>query len=165
MIGSSRTSRGKGLWIVPAAAGMLGILLSASCAPKVDTDAISQDLKQLDEEWSRAAGGRDAEAVASFYAENAVAYPPGAPVAVGRAAAKEVWASYFALPDFSISWSADRAGVSQSGDLGYTAGHYEDSYLGPDSTLVTEKGKFLCIWAKQADGSWKAVQDMWNSDS
>jgi ketosteroid isomerase-like protein len=55
--------------------------------------------------------------------------------------------------------------VSKSGDLGFTAGTYEDSFRGPGGTLVTEKGKYLCTWAKQGDGTWKATHDMWNSDA
>jgi ketosteroid isomerase-like protein len=30
---------------------------------------------------------------------------------------------------------------------------------------VTDKGKYLTIYAKQADGSWKAIADTFNSDS
>jgi ketosteroid isomerase-like protein len=55
--------------------------------------------------------------------------------------------------------------VSKSGDLGFTSGTYEDSFRGPDGALVTEKGKYLCTWGKQADGTWKAIHDMWNTDA
>jgi len=29
---------------------------------------------------------------------------------------------------------------------------------------ATEKGKYLTVWKKQADGSWKVIEDMFNSD-
>jgi len=64
---------------------------------------------------------KDVEAVASFYAEDAIAYPPNQPAAVGRAAAKKVWAAYFADPTFSISWKTVHAGVSKSGDIRLTS--------------------------------------------
>ncbi|HEY7369212.1 MAG TPA: nuclear transport factor 2 family protein, partial [Thermoanaerobaculia bacterium] len=66
-------------------------------------------LAKLDDEWSTAAVARDVDRVASFYAEDAIAYPPGEPVAVGKAAAKKVWAAYFSDPSFSISWKTLRA--------------------------------------------------------
>jgi ketosteroid isomerase-like protein len=122
-------------------------------------------LAKLDDDWSKAAATREAERVASFYDEDAIAYPPNEPMTIGRAAAKKVWAAYFADPSFSISWKTLHAGVAKSGDLGFTTGTYEDSYKGPDGKLVTEKGKYVCIWKKQADGSWKAIHDTWNSDS
>ncbi len=106
---------------------------------------------------------KNAERVASFYAEEAIAYPPNEPVAVGKAAAKKVWAAYFSDPTFTISWKTAHAEVT--GDLGYTAGPYEASFKGPDGKTVNEKGKYLCVWKKQNDGTWKAVHDMWNTDS
>ncbi len=165
MNGFSRAKSLQGLRSILAAAGAVAVLLSASCAPAVDTDAIAKALTQLDEDWSKAAATRNADSVASFYAANAIAYPPNEPIAIGQPAAKKVWASYFADSTFSISWKTDHAGVSKSGDLGFTAGTYEDSFRGPDGTLVTEKGKYVCTWAKQTDGTWKAIHDIWNTDS
>jgi len=150
---------------IVATIGVAVVLLSPSCRPAVDTNAIATELTQLDDAWSRAAATRNADTVASFYAADAIAYPPNAAIAIGQAAAKEVWASYFADSTFSISWKTEHAEVSNSGDLGFTAGTYEDSFRGPDGALVTERGKYLCVWAKQADGSWKATHDMWNADA
>ena len=82
--------RWNGLGSIAAAAGLLAALLSTSCAPKVDTAAIAQELTRLDDDWSAAAATKNAAKVAAFYAEDAVAYPPGEPVSVGRAAAEKV---------------------------------------------------------------------------
>jgi ketosteroid isomerase-like protein len=35
---------------------------------------------------------------------------------------------------------------------------------GPKGKPMSDKGKYLTIYRKQADGSWKAVEDMLNSD-
>jgi len=145
--------------------GALGILASTSCAPSADTTAIARTLTQLDDDWSKAAATRNVDSVASFYAADAIAYPPNEPIAIGQAAAKKVWAAYLADSTFSISWKTEHAGASRSADLGFTTGSYEDSFTGPDGKRVAEKGKYVCIWAKQADGSWKAIHDAWNSDS
>ncbi len=144
---------------------VVGMLVSISCAPKVDTDAISKELTRLDDDWSKSAAAKDAEKVASFYAADAIVYPPNAPTVHGQASAKKAWASFFTDSTFTISWKTVFAEVSKSGDLGFTTGTYEDSYRKPDGTLVSEKGKYLCTWEKQADGTWKATHDMWNSDS
>jgi ketosteroid isomerase-like protein len=138
------------------------LLFSARSAHAAGVEANAKVLAQLDDDWSKAAGTRDAERVASFYADDALAYPPGAPLAVGRAAAQRVWASYFVNSTFKISWKTDHASIN--GDLGFTSGAYEDSYKGADGKLVTEAGKYVCVWKKQKDGSWKAVHDIWNAD-
>jgi len=133
------------------------VLLAASLA------YLAKALAKLDDDWCKAAVARNVDLVASFYAEDAIAYPPDAPAAVGRAAAKKVWAGYFSDPSFKISWKTTHAAVN--GDLGYTTGTYEDSFKGPDGKTVDEKGKYVCVWKKQKDGTWKAIHDMWNNDS
>jgi ketosteroid isomerase-like protein len=149
--------------LVPILAAACSVLFSTSPV-RAHIDENAKALAQLDEDWSKAAATRDAERVASFYADEAVVYPPNEPAAVGRAAARKVWAGYFTDPSFAISWKTLHAGVSASGDLGYTAGTYEDSFKGPDGKLVTEKGKYVCTWRKR-DGAWRALHDIWNTDS
>jgi ketosteroid isomerase-like protein len=147
---------------------LLGVTTAALPKTAVAGEAMSDEpraLAKLDDEWSAAAGKRDADAVASFYADDAVVYPPGEPVAIGRAAAQKVWAAYFAEPSFKISWKTLHAGVADSGEMGFTSGSYECSLNGADGNPVVEKGKYLCMWRKGADGNWKAVHDMWNADS
>ena len=144
---------------------VIGSSVSAKTSADDKMSAKAKMLIKLDDDWSAAAVARDVDRVASFYAEDAIAYPPSEPVAVGRAAAKKVWATYFADPTFSISWKTLHAEVSKSGELGYTSGTYEASYKGPDGKPVAERGKYLCTWKLQGDGTWKAVHDMWNTDA
>jgi ketosteroid isomerase-like protein len=129
----------------------------------IDSSPEAKALAKLDDDWSAAAGTRDAKRVASFYADDAIAYPPSAPMAVGKAAAEKVWAGAFADPTYNLSWKTSHAEVV--GALGYTSGTYEDSYKGPDGKTVRGTGKYLCVWKKQKDGSWKALHDMWNTDA
>jgi ketosteroid isomerase-like protein len=145
------------------------VVLLAGGFARAAGDASAEDgaktLTKLDDDWSKAAATRDAARVASFYADDAIAYPPNEPMAVGKAAAEKVWATYLSDPSFSISWKTSHAGVAKSGELGFTTGTYEDSFKRPDGTLVNEKGKYVCVWKKQSDGTWKAIHDTWNADS
>jgi len=159
----SRYPRPRGLQAIFSSIGAAALLFIAACAAQMPVDdSAAEALTQLDDDWSMAASTKDAAKVASFYAIDAVAYPPNAPVANGREAAQKIWEDYFALPDFSISWRTTHAG--SSGNLGYTTGTYEDSYTDPDGNTVHDIGKYVCIWKKQADGSWKAIHDTWNVD-
>ena len=117
----------------------------------------------LDNDWSNAAVAKNVDRVASFYAADAVVYPPNEPIAVGRAAARKVWARYFADPTYQVSWKTTSAGVENN--TGWTAGTYQDSWKGSDGKTIVGKGKYLCVWRKGADGKWKAIHDMWNSDT
>jgi len=152
----------KGICAALVCVAILTVLAVSMAARASDMDAAAQALVRLDDDWSDAAATRDAAKVASFYAEDAIAYPPGATAAHGRAESQAVWASYFAEPTFQISWKTTHAQVE--GDLGFTSGTYEDSYKGAEGATVHENGKYLCVWQKQSDGSWKAIHDMWNTD-
>jgi len=120
-------------------------------------------LVAADKAWSNAAIAKNVNGVASFYAEDGIAYPPNEPIAVGQTAARKVWANYFADPSFEISWQTTSAGVAR--DIGWTAGTYKDSFKRQDGKTVVEIGKYLTVWRKGADGKWKAIHDMWNPDS
>jgi ketosteroid isomerase-like protein len=148
-----------------SALAVVAFLFAAIPALAADMDAKAKVLVKLDDEWAKAAATRDADRVASFYAEDAIAYPPQEPVAIGRAAARKVWAAYFADKTFTITWETVHAEMAKGGDFGYTAGIYEASFKRTDGRLVNEKGKYVCTWKKQKDGTWKAIHDIWNADA
>ncbi|MFM2289296.1 MAG: hypothetical protein RL684_2439 [Pseudomonadota bacterium] len=142
-------------------------LLAMSAAPvrAADAAAEARALAALNDKWAADTTSKDADRVAAYYAENALLYPPGGALVRGRAAARKVWADMLALPQFQITWKTQHSYVSKSGELGYTSGNFQNAFKDKDGKLVKESGKFLCVWEKQADGSWKAVHDMWNSDA
>jgi ketosteroid isomerase-like protein len=53
--------------------------------------------------------------------------------------------------------------VAASRDLAYTVGTWQVSKKeNPEEVLAT--GKYVTVWRKQKDGSWKAVADIGNDD-
>ena len=139
----------------------LVVASNVACAAGKDKGA--KALMAVDSDWSKAAVARNVDAVASFYAEDGVAYPPNEPIAIGRAAARKVWAAYFADPTFQISWKTTSAEVTNR--TGWTVGTYQDSYKSSDGRTIMENGKYVTVWRKGADGTWKAIHDIWNGDT
>jgi ketosteroid isomerase-like protein len=142
---------------------LVAAVLLVPAIAKSHIAAEAKGLAKTDQEWSAAAATRDAKRVASFYADDAIAYPPDEPMAVGRAAAEKVWAAYFSDPNYKLSWQTEHA--EATGALGYTSGTFEASFTGPDGKIAHGVGKYLCVWRRQADGTWKAIHDMWNADA
>ena len=128
---------------------------------KSDDDA--KTLTALDNDWSKAAVARDVSKVASFYADDASVYPPNEKMVKGRAAAQKLWGEALNTPGYTISWKTVSAGTD--GNLGYTAGTYTESMKAADGKTTNGTGKYLCVWRKGSDGKWKAIHDMWNSDT
>ena len=48
--------------------------------------------------------------------------------------------------------------------LAYVMGVYQFTQKDPQGKPVTDHGKTVEVWKKQADGKWKTVVDIFNSD-
>ena len=55
--------------------------------------------------------------------------------------------------------------ASAAGDLGYTLGTWQSTHYNEAGKGQVTTGKYVTIWRKQADGSWKVVFDGGNPDS
>jgi uncharacterized protein (TIGR02246 family) len=149
------------------------IALSAGCsnpppAPPPDTRAADlQAVKDVEAAWVKDMATKDADKFASYLAEDASGLYPGAGTLNGKAAIKAAFAPYFADPNFSVTWESTRAMASKGGDMVYSQGTYTMTMTNPKNKkkTITDKGKYLTIYSKQADGSWKVVADTYNSDS
>ena len=147
--------------------GCLGpLLLALSCTQQVPADSRAADegaLRELDAQWSKTAMANDVDGVVAYYSDDASLLPPNAPIATGRQAIRAVWASLLG-PGASVSWQVSKVEVSRSGDLGYIMGVYQVTMKDPGGRPVMDHGKLVEIWKKQADGKWKTVADIYNSD-
>jgi uncharacterized protein (TIGR02246 family) len=130
-----------------------------------DTRAADEaTLRKLDDEWSKAAGAKDVEKTISYYSDDAIVLPPNGPKLTGEEAFRSLWKSMIDAPGFGGGWNATKIEVARSGDLAYVTGNYELSANDAAGKRQTDKGKFLEVWKKQADGNWKCVVDMFSSD-
>ncbi len=141
------------------------LLVMGACAqpPKVDVEAERASLLAADKAWSQMVS--DMDKVTSVLADDAVFLGEGMPKITGRAAIRQAWMDMSKAPGFSIGWVPEGAVVAQSGDLGYTFGSNEIGANDAKGARVTTKGKYVTIWRKQADGSWRAVVDIGNGDA
>ena len=67
-------------------------------------------------------------------------------------------------PGLMISWKTTKVEVAKAGDLAYVSGTYEETMTDATGKPVNDHGKYVEIFKKQADGTWKVVADIWNSD-
>jgi uncharacterized protein (TIGR02246 family) len=134
-------------------------------APAADTkSAIEKALRDLDAQWSAAAGAKDVDKTVSFYSNDAIVMPPNASAATTKESIRSAWKEMLASPGAAISWRTTKVEVAKSGDLAYVSGTYEETMTDASGKPVKDHGKYVEVWKKQADGSWKVVADIWNSD-
>jgi ketosteroid isomerase-like protein len=140
----------------------LGLAAAAVCLAG-DTKA-EQALRDADDAWSKAAASKDLEKTVSYYSADATVLPPNASAATTKEEIKKIWQDMFASPGLVISWKATKVEVAKSGDLGFVSGTYELTMNDASGKPVTDKGKYVEVWEKKADGKWKCGTDTWNSD-
>ena len=70
----------------------------------------------------------------------------------------------FAAPGYSLTWEPDLASSSGGGDMGWTSGRYESRRTGQDGDIL-EHGRYITIWQRQPDGTWKVTVDTGVPDS
>ena len=140
-------------------------LLSFTVGPASAADTkIEQALRDLDAQWSKDAGAKDVDKAVSYYAESAVVMPPNASAATTKEAIRSAWKEMLTTPGAAISWKATKVEVAQANDLAYVSGTYEETMTDASGKPAKSHGKYVEIFKKQADGTWKVVADIWNSD-
>ena len=147
--------------------GLLSFVAACQRPAETMADTRSADeatLKNLDAEWSKAAGAKDVDKTASYYSDDVLVLPPNMAAIQGKQQARAMWQGMFSVPGFGGGWKVSKVEVARSGDLAYVTGAYELSETDANGKPATDKGKYLEIWKKQADGNWKCTVDMFNSD-
>jgi uncharacterized protein (TIGR02246 family) len=158
------------------------LVLGAACqpAPKAETTSMAgesaaapaglsaQDeaaVRAVDAEWARAASAGDGNAIAALYATDATILPPMEPLRQGEAA-KKYWVDF--TNSFSGPIELTTTAVEGRGDLAYGVGKYRMSVTPKKAgakPLPIEEGKYVEVFKKQADGSWKIIYDIWSPNA
>jgi uncharacterized protein (TIGR02246 family) len=148
----------------------LGFLILTGCSQSPAPDSREADAHALREgevaafvkDW----GGKDADRIATHYTDDGNVMIPNSPMMTGKDAIGKSMKGALADPNWSLTLQPVQVEVSKGGDLGYTRGTYVLTATDPVSKKpVTEKGRFVTIFRKEADGSWKAVQDINNAEA
>jgi uncharacterized protein (TIGR02246 family) len=142
------------------------LLLVSACGEQTPPDTRAADgraIRELDDQWSKTAAAKDLEGTVSYYSDDASVLFPGAPIATDKQAIRALWISLLA-PAAPVSWQPNKVEVARSGDLAYAMGVYQGTTKDSQGKLVADHGKYVEVWKKQADGKWKTVADIANSD-
>jgi ketosteroid isomerase-like protein len=139
---------------------LAGLLLLA--APAVDLRAENLAVSRADTEMSEATAARDAKRFAAHLAEDVIFVPEGAPLAVGRVGVAGLWADLFKEGGPSLTWRPTLSFVASSGDLAYTEGEFLSKAKTADGKEASRTGRYVSVWRKQLDGTWRTVLDIGN---
>ncbi len=154
-VGCSDSATEKSDAAVPATESVTPVVV------KPDMAKLKAAIQALEISWAAADNARDTNAIAAFYAEDAISYSNNKPMVVGRAAiqkdiaaglakrAKGATVAYDVMDVFG-----DENAVTETGKI-----TVKDA-----SGKVTYTGKYMAIW-EMRDGKYICVRDMSNDDA
>jgi len=134
---------------------LLVTLLALGALGHVPAGDPADVLRAADRAFFTATRERGLEGWLSWFAADAIVFPPEGPLAVGSASVRSHYASQPGFPRKGFVWEPESAGISAAGDFGWTTGRWGSDAGGTASWA----GKYLTVWRKDADGAWKAVAD------
>jgi len=149
----------KGIWILAAI-----LIVAAGCAPKADNPKDVAAIKAMSTAWGTAQTAGDVAALTDQYADDAVRLGPNAPMEVGKAAIHASLQTYFdKYKDEAVNSAED---VRVIGDLAISRGIWKSRSTPklPGAAIIDDTGKWVSIYRRQPDGSWKIIIDTFSSD-
>jgi uncharacterized protein (TIGR02246 family) len=121
-----------------------------------DKAAIRQDA----ESFSKAVNAKDWTTASARYVDDANLAPPNGSAVQGRAQIQKWMSDFPPVSEFKV----ELVDVDGRGDLAYVRGNYSMTVMPPGGAATKDQGKYVEIWRKQADGTWKIKWDIFNSD-
>ena len=151
------------------ASGMM--VLSLACAPAeqapppaepemTEAEAM-QVFDALVEAWDVAQNADDVDGLMAIYGGDMAAMPPDMPEVAGAAALRELWTGFVGTAQDSDNVLQ---GFKMSGDLAVIWGTYTSTSTPEGAEPVGVAGKWIGLLERQADGSWKLLRNIWNTD-
>ena len=162
-------TRGKVVRFITISISCIGLAVSPLACSKLAADNNNQGserakteatIRQQEDGQLKAIGARQLDATVSYYADGAVLSGPNGPDARTKDEIRQTWGQIFASVPVGVpvSGGTTKVEVANSNDLAYALGFYTI-----DNPPI-DKGTFVDVWKKQADGSWKATVSVIKSD-
>lgn len=120
-------------------------------------------LFDLEARFAKDVAAKGGAGFASWFADDGVALGNGKPPVVGKVAIEK--SATWTPQQYQLTWTPTDAVMSPQGDMGYTWGHYEGRSKDANGNPVLTGGRYMTIWRKQPDGSWKVVLDAGADDA
>lgn len=137
-------------------------LVFVSCqAPPTNVAEVRKAIEEADSQQMAAFTTKDIAGMTANYAPDAVILPQNGPAVSGK---ENLEASFKEMSNTmsDMKWSITK--FEASGDIAYEVGTYTANIQMPGMPAMADKGKFVTVWKRQADGKWLIAVDIFNTD-
>ncbi len=122
-------------------------------------DSIEATIKTFLESLS----GGDAAGVAAHYTDDAALLPPEAARIDGREGIQGFWQALMDAGVRDVALSTQE--VDDFGDVANEVGVISATAPSEDGGRVQLTGKYVVVWKRGGDGTWRLHRDIWNFDA
>ncbi|HEX4020867.1 MAG TPA: nuclear transport factor 2 family protein [Acidobacteriaceae bacterium] len=116
----------------------------------------------LEKKFAAAVAEGGGPTFASFFDKDGMTLGNHAAPVIGQTAiaAQATWSP----KNYQLTWTPEGGQMSPAGDMGFTWGHYEDRANDAAGNTTVTQGRYITVWKKEPDGTWKVVLDSSNDD-
>jgi uncharacterized protein (TIGR02246 family) len=125
------------------------------------SDDVEAVIRKAGDDWAQHWNAKDLDKLVGAYAPDAVYLPPHHAAVHGRDAIREYLKGPLAHGVTGLSFEVTY--IKRAGDLAYDVGRYAMT-VPHDGAHKQDRGKYLTVWRRQADGHWHIAADAWSSD-
>lgn len=144
---------------------VLGVSLAQLSCTRPETFDVAQARKSIEEadaKYSEAIRGANVAGVVDVYTVDAIMAPPDGEIVKGKQAIEELYKKFFQMGLKEVALTTIEVGGS--GDTAYEIGKSKVR-IHPDKSgqaAMLDSTKYLVIWKRQAERTWKVHVDIWN---
>lgn len=127
----------------------------------MDLAQVRQSIEEANIKFGEAFRMGDAAALAALHTEDAKLLPPNSEMIVGREGIEGFHGGGMQMGIKDVILTTTE--VLGMGDIVCEIGKYDMTIQPEGQQTIKDNGKYLVIWKKASDGTWKLHVDIWNS--
>jgi ketosteroid isomerase-like protein len=141
----------------------ISAMLFAACSPAaeeakpMDMDKARADIQAMEDAYTAGEKAKDAAAIAAYYSADAISYNRNQEPSVGKAAITESIAKRIASDTTGNQSVYKVVDIIAEGDMLVEIGSFTTTNA---AGAETDKGHYMSVFKKQADGKYLCVRDM-----
>ncbi len=140
-------------------------LLMSCMQPQADVAGLKKTVDDFNSASIEAMTTNNIETVLTFYADDATQLPNNGEAIKGKENIKAEMEKMMAMGMKMKDVSFTTVEVDAVGDLGYEIGNYSMTIEMAPMGEMKDEGKYIALFKKQQDGSWKVYAEIWNTNS
>lgn len=124
---------------------------------------VRTEIESVNARFADAFNRGDVASIGALYTEDATVLPPNSEMIRGRKPIEEFWKAVRGMGVRGVQLRTME--VESSGPLAYEIGNATLDLGAEGGKARTDTIKYVVVWKRQADNSWKLAADIWNSNA